>query len=523
MDEPKKPSGPPPGRKKEVSPEERARILELQAQGASSREIAQRLSLGRRVVRRILLEEERITRAAKAASKLDPFREAIRERVAKNLTVVRIRREIAALGYLGGETILRQYVRSIRPPKPARKKAWRRFETEPGEELQVDWSTYTVSIGGQLLRVQAFCAVLAWSRKAHVGFYRDQRRPTFLEAAESALRDLRGAARRMVVDSMAAIVLGRAGQDGRPLWQPQFLDFARHYGFEPFLCRPGDPDRKGKGERFFWYLEQGFVRGGAWDSLDHLNAAVRRWLDEVANRRVHKTTGRVPDEAWEEELPYLIALPDAPYPLGLTEARRIGPDAVISVAGTRYSVPVELAHQTVSVRRLAERFEVLDRQGKVVMERRYATPREKGRLLIDPAHYAPIDRGPRDTSRPRPDTAFLERFPDLGPLLDGIRARMKSLSHVHIRALLVLADRYGDEPFLTAAQQAQSLKRFDSHAVRRLLEVAFPLLPEEPIPPVGAAARALAELGDVDSGSLDDYAHLDQDQGADEKENEHGC
>lgn len=87
---------------------------------------------------------------------------------------------------------------------------------------------------------------------------------------------------------------------------------------------------------------------------------------------------------------------------------------------------------------------------------------------------------------------------------------MKSLAPIHLRALLRMADTWGDKAFREAALRAQSFRRFDAYAVRRILEQAHPLPLAEPEPGLSAAARVLLRLGDVDQGSLDDYAHLDR-------------
>ena len=63
--------------------------------------------------------------------------------------------------------------------------------------------------------------------------------------------------------------------------------------------------------------------------------------------------------------------------------------------------------------------------------------------------------------------------------------------------------------FRSAALRAQGFRRFDAMAVKRILERERPLPEEEPISPLGTEARLLYELGDVDGGSFDDYAHLD--------------
>ena len=507
------------GRRSQLSEDQREKIVELHLKNFGTRKIADKTGIGRKVVRNLLKELGYLklqsgspaVESVQRASKLDPFRELIQEKVKKQLTVTRILREIRECGYTGGRTILADYVGTIRTPPVPRKQVWRRFETRIGEETQVDWSPYRVPLGGKLRTVHAFAAILAHSRKSHVRFYPDERQSTLLEAHTHAFCDFEGVTQRVVYDRMATVVLGTIGRDRRPLWHPRFLEFARYYGFEPFLCKVGDPDRKGKDERIFWFLERDFIRGSEFESLDEMNARVRQWLDEVANCRVHGTTRRVPDELWEQERTLLIPLPELHYPACDEELRQVGPDSVVSVRGTPYTLPAELANQKVSVRLYAEYFEVLDRRGQVAFFRPYVPETEKGRLVIDPSHYDGLRRRCPHAgwSRARLEDAFLERFPSLGELVAGIKLRMKSLAHVHLRMLWTLADRYGDKLFLEVATRVQAYRRFDAQAVRRILDNEHPLPPEEPPIALHAAAQVMMELGNVDPGSLDDYAHLD--------------
>lgn len=229
-------------------PQEHRMIVELHHHGYGTREIARRVCHDRKTVRRLLLQEGLLspTSTPPSPSKLESFRELIRQRVDKNLTLTRILREIREAGYSGGRTILSDYVRSIRSPLVPSRTAKRRFETGPGEELQVDWSLYTVPIAGEPVRGHALSCVLAYSRKAHVRFYRDERESTLLEGLTLAFEAFGGTGLRLVFDNMATVVLGRIGPNHKPLWHPRFLDFARYYGFEPFACKVRDPDRRGK-------------------------------------------------------------------------------------------------------------------------------------------------------------------------------------------------------------------------------------------------------------------------------------
>jgi transposase len=444
-------------------------------------------------------------------TKLAPFHDAIRDRVARGLTASRILREIAELGYAGGRTILAQFIAKVRGPLAGRKKAKRRFETRPGQEMQVDWSIYTVPIAGVLVRVHALLCVLAHSRKLHVRFYRDERETTLLEGLALAFAAFLGVALRLVVDNMATAVLGRVGSGRKVLWHPSFLAFCRHYGCKPFACKVADPDRKGKGERMFDFLEKDFIRGASFASFEDLNARAQVWADTIANRRVHGTTGLLPDEAWLAERDFLIALPDQRFAVHQDAIREVGPDATLSIGGTLYTVPERLHDRSVAVRLYAEHFEVLDQDGSVACSRRYVEPRDKGKLQLDARHYAHLPLPGAPPTGRRVQEAFLLRFPQLEALVAGLVERVKTLAPIHLKALWRLADRYGEEAFLAAGLRALEYRRFSASAIARILEREHPL-PEgqEPIAPVGAEARVLTLLGEVESGSLEGYADLDR-------------
>lgn len=492
-------------------------IKKLHALHFGTRKIAKKVGLGRKVVRGVIcqLAPSPLMPAAEVplAGMLDPFREAITEKVAVALTVTRILREIREKGYRGGRTILADFVRTLKPPIPRRKRIFRRFETGPGLEAQVDWSPYEVTIAGRNRVVHAFQVILAFSRKLHVRFYWNERESTLLEAHVEAFKDFGGVTQRFVYDRMATVVLGTIGKDREPIWHPRFIEFCRHFGYDPFLCQPRDPNRKGKCENGFWFLERDFLRGRKPASLEDLNLQAAIWLKEIANPRVHGTTGRIPETVFqEEEKPLLIRLPDSLFPTFDEEPREVGKDAVVWIRGTPYTIPAALAEsRKVLVHLYSNHFEVLDQRGHVGFSRPYVPEEEKGRLVLVPAHYDGVAKkrsAPPGVSM-RMEDGFLRRFPTLAELLAGLKVRMKSLFPVHLRSLLRIADRWGDDAFLPAATRAQHFRRFDAQAVQRILEKQNPLPDEEPECTSMAESRALIELGDVDGGSLDDYAHLD--------------
>jgi hypothetical protein len=379
------------------------------------------------------------------------------------------------------------------------------------------------------VKIHVLACLLAWSRKLYAYAFRDERQHTLLEGLACAFEYFDGAAARTVLDNMSTAVLGRIGPDRVPLWHSRFTDFTRHYGTEPFACRVRDPDRKGKDEKAFRLIEDDFLRGSEFDSLDDLNAQLRQWLDHTpgtGNLRVHGTTRKVPNEQFELERPFLIRLPEQRFAVGEQSVRVVDRDSTLSIRGTPYTVPAVLANRSVAVHLFAEHFEVLDPHGRVAFSRRYVPEQDKGRLVIDKTHYANLPRRPRNQGDgQRLDEAFLKRFAELQPLVDGLKRRMKSLYPIHLRALLRTCDQYGEEAFLLAARRAQDFHRFDALAVERILERAHPATAAraaaaEPIAPTNG--KGPAAVGHVDCGTLESFAALDALSTTDSKGDPHG-
>ena len=228
-----------------LTPEEQDELQRLMHEHIPIRAMARRLNRDVKTIRRALGRAPRPP--APAPSKLAPYHALITARVQQGLRAPRILREIRERGYTGGATILKDLLRTLRPPRPSAPRVFHRFETPPAEEAQSDWSPYRVAIATRETLVHAFSLILCYSRRLFVAFFRDERLPTLLWAHQQAFRYHQGLCRRIAYDNQTAITLGRVG--GKPRWHPTFLDFARHYGFEPSVGRPGHKERRGKVER----------------------------------------------------------------------------------------------------------------------------------------------------------------------------------------------------------------------------------------------------------------------------------
>jgi transposase len=479
-----------------MDPEETLHVRALHECGWEIRAIARRVGRDVKTIRRAL----DLPPHPPPSSKLDPFRDRAKDLVEKDLTGPRILRELRAMGFEGGRTILDDYLRTLRGPRKSAQKVFRRFETEKGIEAQVDWSVFRVPIGGQPTAVHCFSMVLAYSRALFVGFYRNEKLPTLLHGHAEAFSYFGGLTRTVVYDNMATVTLGRSG--GRPLWNSGFLEFAKHYGFEPKLCRPRDPNRKGKVERPFPWIESDFLRASSFESWDDLGQRARHWLSTVANVRVHSTTRRAVDEMLADEKPYLIALPAVPFPTYRHEVRKVQPDGYVPVDGSLFPAPSLPVGHHATVRVFPSEVEILAADGSVAA--RHAIPDRPGRLPSPPGTATGVaSRAPR--GGPELGARFLANFPGERLFLDGLLARMKSLAHVHLRRIEELVSRYGEADVREAVARAAAYGNYNALAVERILQAARPnVVPEAPFALLASPA-ALGALDDVESGSPKEY------------------
>jgi hypothetical protein len=110
---------------------------------------------------------------------------------------------------------------------------------------------------------------------------------------------------------------------------------------------------------------------------------LRRWLDEVANPRVHATTQRVVNEAFAEELPSLKPLPASPYSAVLKLERRVSHEGMVSIGGNFYSVPDTTRRRVLDVHVLADSIRIFE-EGALIAS--HAPLGGRGQKRLDPAH-----------------------------------------------------------------------------------------------------------------------------------------
>ena len=339
-------------------------ILDLHRQGLSVSAIARQCDLDRKTVRRYIergLEPPAYGPRKPRPTLLDPFTAYLQERVAAypGLSGARLLRELKERGYEGSYTAVTDFLRDVRPPPVPGYEV--RFETPPGEQGQVDFAQFQVVFSDEPETprvVWLFSMVLGYSRLIWARFVVHQDLATVLRCHVAAFEALGGAPRELLYDRMKTAVTGE-GDEGI-VYNASLIGLARHYGFHPKACQAYRAKTKGKVERPFRYIRQDFFLARTFRNLDDLNDQLRRWLDTVANPRVHATTRRVVNEAFAEERPHLRQLPLAPFRAVLRLERRISREGMVSVGGNLYSVPDATRRRPVEVHTLAEEIRIFE-------------------------------------------------------------------------------------------------------------------------------------------------------------------
>ena len=305
-----------------LTQEQAVEIKVLARRGVAIREIARQLGCSRNTVKRYLHDPEALRYGPRQPrpTKLDPFKSYLLERIEAArphwIPAAVLHRELLERGYDGGLTQLKAF---LAPYKRAEAEPVVRFETPPGQQMQADF-THVRRGRDPLL---AFVATLGYSRATYGRFTTDETAATLCHCLREALIYFGGVPQHVLLDNASTIVVERdAYGEGQHRWHRSLLALAEEYGFGIRLCRPYRAKTKGKVERFNGYLKGSFLvplaatlkQSGLRLDADAANAHVGRWLIEVANTRVHGTTGERPDRRLIIERVALMSLPSMTGP-----------------------------------------------------------------------------------------------------------------------------------------------------------------------------------------------------------------
>lgn len=449
-----------------IDPATQAEVLRLFfTEKLSQRQIASRFQVHRRTVAALILRRsvqlERSEGGCRV-SLLAPYHERIEAllRDEPSRSAVNILQTLRQAGYLGGITILKDYLRTRRPKSEP--KAYLSLEFLPGQAAQVDWGDFG-DVFGLGRKVWCFVMVHCWSRLLYVEFTHSANFESFLRCHENAFRFFGGVAREIWYDNLASAVTERLQKLIR--FNYRFLAYSGFYGFKPVACNPAAGHEKGRVEDGVRYVRHNFWPGRSFTDLDDLNRQRRSWLDDFANKRLHASTRKIPELLFPQEKPLLLPLRE-PYDTDEKQSVRVSHQFRVHFDGNEYSVPWRLSGRILTLR-------ADDRTVNVWIGTKRVTchPRswKKHERIENPKHKEGLDET-KPGAQPSRD---LEAVRALGPhasrYLEFLGAQHRSL-RAELSRLLALAVIYGAGQLEQTIAQALERGVIGGEHLERLLQ-----------------------------------------------------
>ena len=423
-----------------------AAVQRVYKQTGSKRATAEILGISRNTVKKLLeMKEEPKYNRTIYTSIIDDYKEQIIEWRCEpyEYNGTRIFKELQDIGYTGSISPVYRFLKKVDEDVGLiSSKATVRIETPPGDQSQFDWTEYSVMVGSRERKVYCFSMILAASRKKAVCFSLKVDAAAIYEAIQELFEDLGGVTLEMLIDNPKALVIKNDPKsEYEILYNPQALMLAKHLGTELNACPCYWPRKKGKIESPFKYIEEQFIKGNTFATMEELNRRGKEFVDKWCDKK-HGTTRRIPNQHYfTEEKKTLLPLPKTRYRIKKLQKRIISPDSFISIDGSKYSVPVKYVDKTLLFQLIyGFRIEIYDRKGNFIMKLEKS---EKAHDVVrNDDHYAAI-AVPVSTSIPQIRREFTARFSNGQRYLDVAGRKFDQPTH-YARKIMLLQDLYDD-------------------------------------------------------------------------------
>lgn len=446
-----------------LTKERRQTINELHRCKKSHREIGKILKISRNTVKAVLKQGVDIPPQTRKSRNTDlyPLLTELFIRCLGN--AVRMKEVLEEEHSLNiGYTTLKQHIRNAGLRSPLRRVGEYRFE--PGHEMQHDTSPHWVLLGDKKLKIQCASLVLGYSRKLFMQYYPCFTRfeaKTFLKAG---IEFMGGSCRRCIIDNTSVIL--SAGSGFNAVTSPEMETFCRMYGFEFMAHRLNDPDRKGKCERPFFYIETNFLAGRTFKDWEDLNYQAKEWCLR-ANQKEKRILGMAPEAAFIQEKHYLVPLPDVLPPMYEHYQRLVDCQGYVNLETNHYSAPEALIGKTVDVYKYPETVRFFYKHREIAVHPRLSGKRQEYSRL--PGHHSQHHTKQAQHAASKTESDLRGHDPLLDQYVSSLQKHVRGSGHRQLNRLLNLKRMYPKEAFLCALRSAEHYGLYDLSRLEDLI------------------------------------------------------
>jgi transposase len=360
-------------------------IFTLKKKGLSQRKIARKLGISRNTVKKYLenLEfQDSQKRKGNRRSLLDPYIGNIEAWLSEDIyySGTWIYDRLSNMGFSGSYEIVKRKVHKLKAER--QKIAYMRFETEPGYQAQVDFGEFQVeNADGSIKKFYLFSMILGYSRRIYGELIEKCDLPTFLDCHMRAFEFFGGVPEEILYDRMRNVFISKIA--GRSKFNDTLIGFALHYGFKPEVAPSYAAWVKGKVERPYSFIREGFWRGYGFVCLETANRDLQAWLTKK-EKRIHGTTHEVVCLRFTRETPHLNALPRQAFDTSYRVYRKVHKDCTVRFESNSYVLPHILVGEEIILRVKDGMMRIFSDNSLIVT---YEIPEGKGHLVQDKRFY----------------------------------------------------------------------------------------------------------------------------------------
>lgn len=330
----------------------------------------------------------------------------------------------------------------------------------------MDWGAFgKLTIGNATRALWAFVMVLSWSRQIFLRFYLSTAMPNFVRGHTEAFSFFRGIPRVLLYDNLKSAVLERTAHAIH--FNDRLLELARYYRFEPRPVAVRRGNEKGRVERAIRYVRGSFFAGRTFRDVDDLNRQALEWMTGLSgDRLLPEDRSKTVREAFAEEQPKLLPLPDEPFPSEEITRVDVGKTPYVRFDLNDYSVPHAYVRRTLTVAATLQVVRVLDGTNTIANHPRCW---DSDQQIEDPSHTAALVEHKRKARRHRGLDRLAAAVPTATRLLHLAAERGLNLGNITAR-LLVLLDQVGSTELEPAIADAIAADLPTVGAVRQSLD-----------------------------------------------------